>query len=281
MNPVADMFRRAAGIVLQDDRRSGNVVQLSAPAEAVVSGDLHGNRAALDKIIRYAALGRSAATVLVLQELIHGSPDERSGKDRSIEVLVRAVRLLVENPLQVLFIMGNHDLAQATGGEITKSGGSVCKGFVEGVRYCFGESADEVLAAAGEFLLALPLAVRCPQGIWVSHSLPSPARTTPKVMEVLHRPYEPADLRRRGGVYEWTWGRGQTPEQIEQLAAELGTEFFLLGHRHSEDGFEILSPRCLSITSDGAAGCVVRLPCDRPLSSGSVTQYIKPIVALR
>jgi hypothetical protein len=254
---------------------------LAAPAEAVVSGDLHGNRAALNKIIRYADLGRAAATVLVLQELIHGPADERCGKDRSIELLVRAVRLFFERPRQVLFLMGNHDLAQATGGEIAKNGAGVCKGFVEGVRYCFGESADEVLAATGEFLLALPLAVRCPQGLWLSHSLPSPARTTPEVLEVLHRPYEPADLRRGGGVYEWTWGRAQTPQQIEQLAGELGVEFFLLGHRHSEDGFEVLSPRCLSITSDGAAGCVVRLPCDRPLSAGSITQYIKPIVALR
>jgi hypothetical protein len=281
MNPVADMFRRAAAIVLQDDRRVGNVVTLPEPVEAVVSGDLHGNRVALDKIIRFAALGRSPQTVLILQELIHGPADERSGKDRSIELLVRAARLFVEDPRHVLFLLGNHDVAQFTGAEITKNGAGVCKGFVEGVRYCFGESADEVLAAAGEFLLALPLAVRCPQGLWLSHSLPAPARTNPQVMEVLHRPYEPADLRRGGGAYEWTWGRAQTPEQIDQLAAELGVEFFLLGHRHSQDGFEIVSPRCVTITSDGAAGCVVRLPCDRPLSSGSLTQYLKPLVAVR
>ena len=279
-NPVADMFRQAAQRLLDDDRRLGNVVQLAAPCEAVISGDLHGNRAALDKIIRYAALGRSPATVLILQELIHGPPDERSGKDRSIELLVRAARLYVQNPRQVLFLMGNHDLAQATGGEIVKSGGSVCKEFVEGVRFCFAEDAPEVLEAACQFLLCLPLAVRCPEGLWVSHSLPTPARMTPQVMEVLHRPLEEADLRRGGGAYEWTWGRAQTPEQIDQLAAELGVEFFLLGHRHSEDGFEVLSPRCLTITSDGAAGCVVRVPCDRPLTSGSVTQYIKPLVTL-
>ena len=75
-------------------------------------------------------------------------------------------------------------------------------------------------------------------------------------------------------------GRGQTPEQIERLAGELGVEYFIVGHRHSEDGFEVLSPRCVSITSDGAAGCVIRAACDRPLTSGSVTQYIKPIVSL-
>ena len=58
-------------------------------------------------------------------------------------------------------------------------------------------------------------------------------------------------------------------------------EFFIVGHRHSEDGFEMLSQRCVSITSDGAAGCVIRVPCDRPLTGGAVTQYIKPVVALR
>jgi hypothetical protein len=281
MNPVADMFRRSAELVLRDDRRRGNIVELAGPCELVVSGDLHGNRAALDKVIRFAALGGSPGTFLILQELIHGLPDERSGHDRSIELLVRAVRLFVENPRQVIFILGNHDVAQYTGAEITKNGAGVCKAFVEGVRHCFGEAGDEVLSAAGEFLLALPLAVRAPLGLWVSHSLPAPRRTTGETLAVLHRPYEQADLRRGGGVYEWTWGRGQTPEQVERLAGELGVEFFLLGHRHSVDGFEVVSPRCVTITSDGPAGCVVRLPCDRPLSAGSLTPYIKTLAALR
>jgi 3',5'-cyclic AMP phosphodiesterase CpdA len=279
-NPVADMFRSAAAVLLQDDRRRGNVLELSAPCEVVISGDLHGNRTALDKIIRYAALGGSPGTILILQELIHGPTDERSGKDRSIELLVRAVRLLTERPRQVLFLMGNHDLAQATGGEIMKSGGSVCKDFIEGVRYSFGEAAGEVMDAVNELLLAMPLAVRCPNALWVSHSLPSPNRMFPGVMDVLGRPYELPDLKRGGGAYEWTWGRSQTPEQIERLAGELKVEYFVVGHRHSEDGFEVLSPRCVAITSDGAAGCVIRLPCDRPLTAGSLSLYMKQIVSL-
>ncbi len=275
------MFRRAAAMVRQDPRRRGNVVELTAPREVVVAGDLHGNRAALDKVLRYARPGAVDGPALVLQELIHGPPDEKSGQERSVELLVRAVRMMVEHPQQVLFLMGNHDLAQATGAEILKTGGSVCKDFVRGAEYCFGEAAGEVLEAAGELFLALPLAVRTPNGVWMSHSLPSPARTTPEILNVLHRPYEASDFRRGGGVYEWTWGRGQKPEQIEALAAELKVEYFILGHRHLDEGYEFLGPRCLTITSDGPGGCLVRFPCDRPLTGGAVGQYIKPLAAIR
>jgi hypothetical protein len=280
-NPVADMFRKAAEVLATDGRRRGNVLELPAPCEVVISGDLHGNRAALDKIIRYARPGTPDSPVLILQELIHGPPDPRSGKDRSIELLVRAARLVVENPRQVLFLMGNHDLAQATGSDIMKSGGSVRKDFDEGVRYCFAEAAPEVLQAAHELFLAMPLAVRCPGGLWVSHSLPAPARMAPGIFDVLNRPYQEVDLRRGGGVYEWTWGRGQTPEQVESLAAELKVEYFVLGHRHSENGFEVVSPRCVTITSDGPAGCVVRLNCNQTLTGDTLPQYIKMIAAIR
>jgi hypothetical protein len=280
-NPVVDIFRKAAAILRSDDRRKGNVLELPSPCEVVVSGDLHGNRAALDKIIRYARPGTPDGPILVLQELIHGPADERSGKDRSVELLVRAARLVVEHPRHVLFLMGNHDLAQATGVDIMKNGGSVRKDFSEGVRYCFGEAGPEVLEAAHELFLAMPLAARCPGGLWLSHSLPSPSRMTPGILDVLGRPYEEADLRRGGGAYEWTWGRGQTPEQIETLAAELKVEYFIVGHRHCEDGFEVLSPRCVAITSAGHAGCVIRLTCDRTVTGGAIPQYIKLIASIR
>ena len=276
---VADMFRRAAEMIRRDPRRKGNVIQLPGPCDVVVSGDLHGNRAALDKIIRCAALARTKQTHLVLQEVIHG-PHEDNGRDRSIDVLIRAVRLAVEHPGQVLFLMGNHDLSQATGGEIMKNGASACRDFAAGVRFAFGPDAEEVLHAAYELLLSLPLAVRCPNKVWLSHSLPPPGCLVPEVMDVLGRPHVPEDLRRGGAVYEWTWGRGHSAEQVESLAGELDVDFFILGHLHTDEGLEVISPRCVAITSDSPAGCIIRLPCDRPLTAGALAQYVKLIATL-
>jgi len=280
-SPVAEMFRRAASLVRDDPRRNGNVVELADAGEVIVAGDLHGNRNALSKIIHYAELGKDAARRLVLQEIIHGPADPASGKDRSIDLLVRAVRLMVETPRQVIFLMGNHDLAQATGAEILKSGGSACREFTAGVHHCFGADGDEVLDGLGEMLLALPIAVRCPNRVLLSHSLPPPHRSSRETLEVLQRPYEHADLRRGGAVYDWTWGRGQTPEQIDMLAAQLDVDFFILGHAHSPEGYELITPRCVTIASDNSSGCVVRFPTTQPLTAGALPQYIKPIAAIR
>jgi hypothetical protein len=195
-------------------------------------------------------------------------------------VLLRVARLLVRQPREVLFVLGNHDIAQVTGNEITKSGHGVCEAFTQGVAYAFEDDAADVLAAVEAFLLSLPLAVRCPNGAFITHSLPHPARMEMAGTEIFHRPYETEDLRRGHPVYEWTWGRGQTPEQIDALAEELGVELFVLGHRHVEGGWEKLTPRAITVASDHAHGCVMQFVSDERVSEQDFPRLLKPIVAL-
>jgi hypothetical protein len=276
---AADIFRQAADLNASDPRREGNVVSVEADREVIVAGDLHGNQRNLDKIIRFADLGAHEQRRLVLQEIIHG-PFDAEGPDRSIGLLLRAARLKCSHPQQVLFVLGNHDIAQVTGNEITKSGRGVCKAFTQGVAYAFEDEAADVLAAVEAFLMSLPLAVRCPNGAFITHSLPHPARMEMAGTEILRRPYAPEDLRRGHPVYEWTWGRGQTAEQVEALAGELGVELFVLGHRHVESGWEQLCPRAVTVASDHAHGCVMQFTSDEPVGEGDLPRLLKPIVAL-
>lgn len=276
-SPAADIFRQAARL---NADRDANLVGIDDADEVIVTGDLHGNRMALTKIIAHANLDHQPGRRLILQELVHGPLDPRSGKDRSVELLLRAARLKVNCPQQVLFLLGNHDLAQATGNEITKDGMGVCKAFNEGVRFCFGDDAEEVLSAVDEFLLSMPLAVRCPNRVFLCHSLPSPQRMELAGMDVFDRPWADEDLHRGGGVYEWTWGRNQTPEQIEDLARQLDVDFFVLGHKHIETGWEMVGPRAVVIVSDHAQGGVLQFHTDAPLTGDVPQQYFKPVVAL-
>ncbi len=278
-SPVAETFRQAAKLNAEDPRRNGNVVRLESGCEVVLTGDIHGNRIGLARTIDYADLSQTQRR-LILQEIIHGPLDERTGQDRSVELLLRAARLTITHPQQVLFILGNHDVAEITGNEILKDGRGYCKSFDAGARFAFGDDAAEILPAVREFLLSMPLAVCCPNGVFIAHSLPAPGRLEAAPTEILDRPYTDADLRRGGAVYEWTWGRGQTDEQVDALAGRLGVEFFLLGHRHTATGCEKIARRAATIASDHAHGCIVHFSCDEPLTAENVAEHTRTLAAL-
>ena len=277
---AVDIFRRAAELNRLDDRREGNVLVIGSPRRIVFSGDIHGYRPALGKIISHAALTADPQCYIVLQEILHGPPGERDGHDRSIELLMRAARLKIEHPEQVLFVMGNHDVAQVTGSEISKYGRGVCKAFVEGVRFAFGDDAGEVTDALEEFFLSLPLALRCPNGVFISHSLPSPGKFDDACIEILTRPITLADMQRGGAAYKWVWGRGHTESQLETLADKLGVEFFLMAHQHTEAGYDILSRHGAVVLSDHARGYIVEFRDDQKINGDSLAQYLKPLSSL-
>ncbi|MDP7636991.1 MAG: metallophosphoesterase [Phycisphaerae bacterium] len=279
---VADIFRQGTRLNIEDPRRQGNVIVLGPGCELLVSGDIHGNRRGLNNIITHGTLKAHSQRHLVLQEIEHGPIDSDTGHDRSIELLMRAVRLKIVHPSQVLFIMGNHSVAQISGSEISKGGYGACKAFADGVHFVFGENGPEVLEAVEQFMRSLPLAVRCPGGVLISHSLPSPHRMDKTSTGILSQttPVRDEDLRRGGSVYEWTWGRKHTAEHLDALAAKLGVGFFLLGHQHTDAGYTIVSQRAAVIVSDHSHGYVVQFPGDQSLSGDTVEQHLKPLTAL-
>jgi predicted phosphodiesterase len=278
-SPVADVFRQAADLIANDPCRKGNTVELGAPDRVLVAGDIHGHRQNLSKILAHAA--HTPNTILILQEIIHGPPDPRSGKDRSVELMLRAARAKLASPESIYFVLGNHDLAQMTGNEITKNGAGVCKGFEDGIRYCWSKDAEDILDAVLTFCRSLPLAIRFDNGVMVSHSLPSPNRAELAGTDILSRATRDEDLTRGGPVYEYTWGRDQTPEQLDALTETLGVRFFILGHRHLDDGIMMLPNRAVAINSDGARGCVIEFSGEDSLDMLNIIKHRKPISALR
>ena len=276
-HPVADIFRRAARINTEDSRRRGNTVWLEAPGELLVAGDLHGQRPLLTRIIKHAALADHPQRILVLQELIHGELDPKSNKDRSIELLLRAARLKVAHPEQLLFVLSNHDVAQITNREVSKDGRNLCTQFTMDVISAFDDGGEEVLDAVLEFLQSQPLAIRTPGGVLIAHSIPSPAALDRIGAEILDRTNRQEDLLRGGAVYEWTWGRGQKPDQIDALAQQLEVEFFLLSHRPVDGSYEVISDRAVAITSENNAGCVASFDAGRPLAAEAFPEITTPL----
>lgn len=275
-NPVADILIHAAKLNSDDPWRSGSLVKIPGKYEIIVAGDIHGNRTNLTKIINYAALSPKSPKILVLQEIIHGPLDQQNGQDRSHELLLRAARLKVANPQQVFFVMGNHDIAQYTGNEITKDGGGVCKKFADSVASGYGDAAAEIIDAIMQFIFSMPLAIATEGGTFICHSLPSPQRMHIADKEILGRQYSVEDFHRGAPVYDWTWGRNQTPEQIEKLAAELGMNFFVLGHKAIPDGMDILSPKAVALACDHERACLFQFDSQTPIND-DIESHIKRV----
>jgi len=279
-HPVANTFASAGELLAGDSGRQGNCLSFSAGEQIICTGDIHGNRRNLAKVVGFADLGAHANRRLILQELLHGGPTDQAGGDRSVELLLRAARLKITHPDRVFFLMGNHDLAQFTGNEITKRGLGMCRAFDAGLDHSFGSDADEVRRAVHQFLRALPLAARCENGVFISHSLPGPARMGLIDWSIFDRPYRQDDLRRGGSVYEWIWGRGHTAEQLTELGEKLNARFFLLGHQPAPSGFDILHDRAMSVASDDSHGAVAVFDAGAELTGQDLPGLARPIVAL-
>lgn len=279
-SPVARMFDQAAQLLADDPRRQGNLVSLAAGKELIIAGDLHGHRANLDAILRRADLAAHEDRILILQEIIHGEEDQLTGHDRSIETLMRALRAMLSHPERIIFLLGNHDLAQLTGKEISKHGRGACKAFDAGVAEAFEEEAGEVLDALNRYIRALPLAARTDGGVLISHSLPAPNRATEAGTDILTDPARQEDLQRGGALYEWTWGRNQTPEQMDQLAQVLDVEYFVVGHKHVKTGWERLGPRGIVLNSGDSQGCILELTTDESLNDRNVEDHLRRIRTL-
>lgn len=279
-HPVAEIFLTAARHNRTEEHRAGNVIHFRPGEHMIVAGDVHGNRQNLAKILSYADLGRHPARMLVLQEIIHGGATDDKGGDRSFELLMRAARLRNQFPSQVHFLLGNHDIAQLTDNEITKEGAGVCKGFDLGLLHAFQTDAPEVAAAIDEFILSMPLAGRCPNGVFLSHSLPSPGRAQMFDPEVLTRPYLPEDFHRGHGVYELLWGRHHDADTLNQFASLLGATLFINGHQPVECGYTVNHERQLILSSDHPHGALVDFLAEETLTPDDLPGHVKTIMSL-
>jgi len=152
--------------------------------------------------------------------------------------------------------------------------------FTAGVEYSFAEGAAEVGPALTDFLTSMPLAIRCPNGVLLSHSLPSATRMDKVDLTFPSRDYAPAEMSRGGMAYEWTWGRQQTDEQLHEIGRRLGVGFFVLGHRHSGNGWERITDTAISISSDNEHGHLLQMDARYPVTYDTIVASLRPIVAL-
>lgn len=261
--------------------RKFQTVALPGDGEVWMTGDIHDHRNNFQKLIVNADLGNNPQRHLVLHELIHGDHFDGNGAEDSWQMLHQAAQLKCDFPNQVHFLLANHDLAQIHGEGIMKAGYSVCEAFNAGVKRDFGDRAMIVTVAITEFLLSFPLAIRCPNGLFFCHSLPTDEQIRGFDFTVFDRDLTANDYRRRvGPVYQLIWGRNVSPAGAEEFASKVGAQLLVTGHQPQDTGYAINGRHHLIIASDHNQGVLLPVSLSDSYDMSTLITRLKKFVAM-
>ena len=259
MGQVIDRLDRAAILARRDPLRTGNIIDLPEKDDVVILGDLHGDRENFRRVVDWASLHHHKQRFLVLQELIHGGPRDAAGNDVSFRLLEEAADLKCRFPSQVQMVLSNHDLCEVLGSVIHKAGRNVSAPFWRGIENAYGPDWPEVHGAYRRFLSALPLAVRTPSGIFISHSTPRSGTLARFDYTIFDRALAMDDYLPGGSVYELVWGRNHDQPAADEFARHVGAEILVTGHQTSMPGVKTPTTRHIILTSDGPLGRFMHL----------------------
>jgi hypothetical protein len=233
----------------------------------MVVGDLHGNLENFKRLLYRARLGDHPGRHLVLQEVIHGPFRYPTGGDKSHQLLDLIAALKCQFPRQVHFLLGNHELAQWTNQRIAKGDVDFNEVFREGITSAYGEHADIIYEAYLDLFAAASLALRTPNRVFLSHSLPSARRLecfNPRVLE-LDEP-APEELRLGGTVHALVWGRDISLANAVAFLQEIDADWLITGHIPCEQGFDAPHDRQIILDAGGAPACYCLFPIDRAVT---------------
>ncbi len=276
LDRLLSVMKDAARALESNPYRRGNLIVFPSDGEVMITGDLHGDRAAFDRIVRIADLENNLGRHLILQELVHGfdSPDRGCG---SCVVIERAAALVNRFPERVHVLMGNHELAELTGRMIMKGSVVLNELFRNALALRYGERADEAFAYFAGFWRSLPLAARTANRVFISHSTPSLKFLEDFDTGIFDHVIEEESLGREGSVYALLWGRDFSRGAAERLKEIFDADFFIVGHTPCPEGFQVPSDTHIIIDSQGEAGKYLLLPLEGPLTCEAIVSKIRPV----
>ncbi|HEV3145914.1 MAG TPA: metallophosphoesterase [Gemmataceae bacterium] len=269
-------IRKAAEYSRTTPGRRGRVILLLDATEVLATGDLHGNIGNFQRILKVAELAKHPRLHLVMQELIHGKFLYADGGEKSHQAVDLWCALKCQYPTRVHYLPGNHELSQWTSRLIGKDDADLNANFRDGVRTAYGAHADAIYTAYLELFAALPLAIRTPNRVFLSHSLPSAGalpQFDPAQME--HAEHQPSDFEPGGLVYALVWGRDNSAENAANFLRKVNADWLITGHIPCETGFATPNERQIILDCMGSPAAYCLFPTDRPLAAGELQARVK------
>ncbi len=263
-----------------DKHRRGNLVCLPDSGSVIVGGDIHGHRRNFERIVTFANLSHHPERHVVLQEIIHGGPEDHAGGCLSYQLLFDAVRFKLAYPDQVHFVMGNHDTACISSSEVMKNGKEMNRAMSAALDRQFESASGNVKLALRQFLFSQPLAVRCGNRVWISHSLPADRFAEAFDPKLFNRELEIGDCERPGSAYTLTWGRRHSQTTLDTLAVKLDVDTFVVGHQAQPNGWCQAGTNLIILASDHNHGCLAEIDLARSWTASHLVDYIVPLASI-
>jgi hypothetical protein len=268
-------LQRAIAAFHSTPGRRGHVIMLTDAADVCIAGDLHGHVENFGRLIKVADLAQHPRRHLVVQEIIHGPFRYPDGSDKSHQMLDLIAALKCQFPAQVHYLVGNHELAQWSNQLIGKADEDLNAIFHEGVRFAYQQHAPAIYDAYMDLIEAASLVVRTPNRVYLSHSLPLPAKLEAFDLAVLeHDGYRAEDLALDGSVHSLVWGRGMGEEHVAAFLAKVHADLMISGHVPLDTGYATPNSRQIILDAKGSPACYCLFPCDRPLSQQDLVSMI-------
>ncbi len=277
---VIELLKKGIETNNTDKFRRGNLIHLPSEGELIITGDLHGHRRNFERIVSFADLDNHIDSHVILQEVIHGGPVDSQGGCLSYQLLLDIVRYKLKYPDRVHIIMGNHDTAFINSSEVMKNGREMNRAFRSALEREFGNNGNEVGLAMKQFLFSQPLAVRCENRIWVSHSLPADRYLNKFDLQILNKELKVNDVVRPGSAYLLTWGRRHSQALLNKLAESFDIDLFILGHQPQESGWRKAGKNLLIIASDHDHGCIIPIDLTKSYTVDTAIELIVPLASV-
>jgi len=271
---LINLFESGIKANLEDSYRRFNLIELPKEGDVIVAGDIHGHRRNFERVLSYADLANNPKRHLVLQEIIHGGPEDEQGGCLSFELLFEAVKLKIEFKDQVHLIMANHDTAFINNSEVMKNGKEMNVSMRKALERKFADDMDAVESVIERFLFSQPLAVKCANRIWFSHSLPADRYLKKFDFTIFNRQTKISDLVRPNSVYTLTWGRRQSREALDSIAEKLDVDLFVLGHQVQDSGWMTNGKNLVIIDSQHSQGYLCHIDLTRSYAIDGIVESL-------
>ncbi len=277
---IIDLLNKGIEANNADKYRRDNLIYLPAEGSVIVTGDLHGHRRNFERIVTFADLANNPDRHIVLQEIIHGGPEDSLGGCLSYRLLFDVVRYKLSFPDRVHIIMGNHDTAFINNSEVMKDGREMNRAMRLALDREFPQAGAEVELAMRQNLFSQPLAVRTESGIWASHSLPGDHFVEKFDPQIMDRQLKINDVVRPGSAYLLTWGRRHSQAMLDKMAKLFDINVFVLGHQPQEQGWSRAGDNLIIIASNHNHGCLLPINLAQSYTVEQLLESIVPLASI-
>jgi len=163
---------------------------------------------------------------------------------------------------------------------VMKDGKEMNRAIRAAIKREYKKDSTQIIFAIRQYLFSQPLAVKCENRIWISHSLPadySVDKFDPKIMD---RELKISDIVKPGSAYLLTWGRKMSQALLDRMAALFNVDIFILGHQPQEEGWRRAGNNLLIIASNHDHGCFLPIDLTKSYTIEQLIEVLVPVASL-